>query len=119
MERLVELAAQQELQPASATPQVCIVALGGQAEHVGLWLAEALRRQGLRVLGNCGGSLKSQLKRADRSGADYALLLGEAECTAGTVNIKGLRGDVAQTVLAQDAAVDYLRARLARSAPPG
>ncbi len=120
MERLVELAAQQELPPATVPPQVCIVALGGEvAERAGLWLAEALRRRGLRVLGNCGGSLKSQLKRADRSGAEYALLLGEAECTAGAVNIKALRGDAAQTTLAQDAAVDYLGARLAHSAPPG
>jgi len=52
-----------------------------------------------------GGSLKSQFKRADRSGARYALVLGEAEWATGHVQVKDLRSDAPQqNVLLQDLA---------------
>ena len=51
-------------------------------EAQALRLAESLRDQGLRVECHCGGgSLKSQMKRADKSGARYAVLFGEPELT--------------------------------------
>ncbi len=56
-------------------------------------LAHQLRGQGLRIETDLrGGSLRSQLRRADRSGARFALLLGEAEVARGTVQVKDLRG---------------------------
>lgn len=74
-------------------PAVYLVIAEGIA---GLPVAERLRDQvpGLRLLHHCGGgSLKSQLKRADRSGALLALILGVEEAASGTLTVKHLRED--------------------------
>jgi histidyl-tRNA synthetase len=71
-------------------------------------LAERLRDAGLRIECNCGGGgLKVQLKRADRSGARHALLLGEEEVRHGSVTIKDLH-DGAQRTVAQSELTDLL-----------
>ena len=65
----------------------------------GLQLAEILRTElpGARVVSHCGGgSLKSQMKKADRSGARFALILGEDELAHGQVTVKPLRDDAEQ-----------------------
>jgi histidyl-tRNA synthetase len=64
-----------------------------------LQLAEQLRgSSGLRVIQHCGGgSFKAQLRRADRSGARFALILGEQEWAAGNVQVKPLREEQAQS----------------------
>jgi histidyl-tRNA synthetase len=78
-------------------------------------LASRLRREGLRVdFDTRGGSLKSQMKRADKSGARFTLVIGEAERTSGQAKLKPMAGgdaipvaldDVAKTVRAhRDAA---------------
>jgi histidyl-tRNA synthetase len=59
-----------------------------------------------------GGSLKSQFKRADRSGAELALVLGEAEWARGAVAIKPLRATGEQSEVARDALAARLRAML-------
>ena len=113
MERLVELAAQQQIAGRSLTPHVYFALLGDSAANRGMQLAELLRNQGLRVECNCGGgSLKSQMKRADRSGAAYALFLGESEVLAGLVSIKNLRADEAQAQLPVTEAVALIKQRL-------
>jgi len=69
-------------------------------------LAEKLRDAlpGLRLEVNAGGgSMKSQLRRADRSGAALALLLGHEEVAAGEVTVKDLRGQAEQARVAMDA----------------
>lgn len=79
---------------------------------VALKLAEELRDQLPQLRLGCalgGGSLKSQFKRADRSGAAYALVLGESEMSAGQCLIKDLRGSSTQELVA----VPALPARLA------
>ena len=85
--------------PAEATvPAVYLVILGDRAERAGLALAERLRDAlpGTGVQANLGGgSLKSQMKRADRSGAQIALILGEDEMARGVAALKPLRGDAA------------------------
>lgn len=95
MERLVLL-----LETLAAFPQgqasadVFVVAMGDAAERAALGLAEKLRdaHPGLRVLSNCGGgSFKSQFKKADKSGARLALVLGEDELARGEVAVKALR----------------------------
>jgi len=76
-------------------PQIYLVAVGGAAERIGLKVAEQLRTAlpELRLQLNCGGgSFKSQLKRADRSGAELALILGEDEVAQGSIMVKPLRG---------------------------
>lgn len=115
MERLVELLAQLQVKPVSNAPQLYLVLLGDAAERHGAKLAEKLRNQGLSVECNGGGgSIKSQMKRADRSGAQYAALLGEAELSAGLVSIKALRADEPQEELAEEGLAQALNERLAR-----
>jgi histidyl-tRNA synthetase len=59
---------------------------------------------------NCdGGSFKSQFKRADKSGAEYALVLGDDEVEQGTVTLKSLRAGTDQEVLQQGDAAAHLR----------
>ena len=56
----------------------------------------------IRLECHCGGgSFKSQIKRADKSGARIALILGEDEAAAGTVGVKYLREDRPQETVAQ------------------
>jgi histidyl-tRNA synthetase len=75
-------------------PHVYMVLSGALAEHSGLLLADQLRTAipGLRLQTNCGGgSFKSQFKRADRSGAAYALVMGDDEAAQERVLLKPLR----------------------------
>jgi histidyl-tRNA synthetase len=76
-----------------------VVVAGDAAAPAALQLAEALRDAwpGLRLEFNLGGgNFKSQFKRADRSGAPYALVLGDDEAARGVVAIKDLRQGRAQ-----------------------
>ncbi len=94
IERLILLMAAQNLATPAHTAQVYLCRLGPQAETLALQLAETLRSAlpSLRLVLNAGGgSLKSQLKRADASGARLALILGDEEVAAGQVQVKSLR----------------------------
>jgi histidyl-tRNA synthetase len=97
-ERLVELIRMQS--PTGAlTPHIYVVMAGDEAMTAGMQLAEQLRRSpaGLRVQCNLGGgSFKAQFKRADRSGAALALVLGEDELENSKVTVKHLRGEGGQ-----------------------
>ena len=117
LERLAELAALQQVAGADRPPQVYVAPLGeGKIAQQGLVLAEQLRDAGLRVELHCGGgSLKSQLKRADRSGAYYALLLGESELAAAQVSVKNLRADEQQQLVGMTEVPAFLQARLTSS----
>ncbi|MBK1631009.1 histidine--tRNA ligase [Thiohalocapsa halophila] len=99
-------------------PDAYLVALGDAAAAAAPALAERLRDAvpGLKLLMHCGGgSFKSQFKKADRSGARLALILGDEEAAAGTVSCKPLRGGGEQRTLGFDEAVALLReARAAR-----
>jgi histidyl-tRNA synthetase len=94
-ERLVELIRQQGVVVDADALHAYLVLAGAAAESAGLVLAEQWRNAvpGLRVETNCGGGgIKTQMKRADRSGARVALLVGDDELARGTVAIKDLRG---------------------------
>ena len=114
LERLAELAAQQQVAGTNLAPQVYLVALGGaEITHAVFRLAERLRDGGLRAEMHCGGgSLKSQLKRADRSGARFAAILGESELARAEVSLKALRADEPQQAVALAELPALLRARL-------
>jgi len=89
----------------AAAPALFLLLAGEAAERTGIALAERLRDQlpGLAIETNCGGgSIKSQMKRADRSGARYALILGESEVSRGVIGLKALRGDGIQRELPQE-----------------
>ncbi len=98
-ERIVELLRLQQRVTASGTADVYVVLGGSTAESAGLRIAEQLRDAGpgLRIEMNCGGgSFKSQLKRADRSGARYAVILGDEELARGVAAVKALREEAGQ-----------------------
>ncbi|MFW5431294.1 MAG: histidine--tRNA ligase [Methylophilaceae bacterium] len=76
---------------ASNTPDVYLVNVGEAAEKQAFGVAETLRTKGLSVVLHAGsGSFKSQMKKADRSGARYAAILGDDEAISGEVSLKPL-----------------------------
>jgi len=117
LERLTELAALQNLSGMEGGPQVYVAVLGnGRVLRTALAQAERLRSEGLRIEFHCGGgSLKSQLKRADRSGARFALMFGENELVKSEATIKDLRRDAPQETVAFDRLMDFFRTRLRAS----
>jgi histidyl-tRNA synthetase len=98
-ERIVMLLEKQALAAAPARPHVYLVLVGERTELAGFKLAEQLRDAwpALRLQINLGGgSFKTQFKRADKSGAPFALILGDEEVTRGVVGVKALRRESAQ-----------------------
>jgi histidyl-tRNA synthetase len=98
MERIVELMSTAGGQFDSA-PDVYMVLAGDGTQSAGLLLAEQLRDAvpGLKLQMNAGGgSFKTQFRRADRSGASIALVIGEQELADGRAGIKYLREDLEQ-----------------------
>ncbi|HFF2362180.1 TPA: histidine--tRNA ligase [Pseudomonas aeruginosa] len=95
-----------------------VCAFGEPAELVALTLAEQLRSAipGIRLLVNAGaGSFKSQFKKADKSGARFALILGEDEVANRVVGFKPLRDEGEQQSIAWDALPEHLAACLAQA----
>ncbi|MGU1082475.1 histidine--tRNA ligase [Pseudomonas aeruginosa] len=93
-------------------------AFGEPAELAALTLAEQLRSAipGIRLLVNAGaGSFKSQFKKADKSGARFALILGEDEVANRVVGFKPLRDEGEQQSIAWDALPEHLAACLAQA----
>jgi histidyl-tRNA synthetase len=98
-ERIVMLLQKQNLDLLRQRPQVYLVLVGEQAQIPGFKLAEQLRDAwpDLALQINLGtGSFKTQFKRADKSGAEFALVLGDDEAARGVVAVKALRRDLAQ-----------------------
>ncbi len=109
-ERLVELM-RAKGQVNAVAPHVYLVMVGDQTIPVGLQLAETLRHKlpSLRILANLGGgSFKAQFKRADRSGAELALVLGEEELQQRVVTIKPLRTEGVQARVALEDLPNWL-----------
>ncbi len=114
-ERLVELMKLQGVNAAGAEIDACLVAVGDRAQAAGLTLAERLRDDvpGLRLETLCGGgSFKSQLKRADKSGARFCLVLGDNETERRIVGFKSLRVEEPQVDVAWDALAEVLKEKL-------
>jgi len=90
-----------------------VAAMGDAAREAALALLRDLRRAGLEAhMEYEGRSIKSQMKRADRLKAAYAVILGDDELAAGAVSVKDMTtGEQAR--VARDAAVDYCRALVA------
>jgi histidyl-tRNA synthetase len=111
LERLLALLAVTGVTLPKRHPHVYLVLGGERAVRRGMVFADELRRAiaGLRVLANCGGgSFKSQFKRADRSGARYALVLGDDEVERQSVTLKPLRSDDEQETVTQQEMVKRL-----------
>lgn len=114
MERLVALLDEAQVGDPEC-PQAYLVAGGEAAQNHSQLLAEQLRDAlpGLRLLVNSGGgSFKSQMKRADRSGARLALILGEEEMAREQISIKDLREAQEQVRVPQAELAGYLATTL-------
>ena len=97
---------------ADDAPDVYLVNVGELAEKAAFALAEKLRQAGLQVVLHAGGgSFKSQMKKADRSQARYAIILGDDEVNTQQVSLKPMRADAPdqQQQLSLDAAIAYLQ----------
>jgi histidyl-tRNA synthetase len=118
-ERLVELM-RLKAEPDDDVPHVYLVMAGQGTIEDGLEIAERLRDgvPGLRIQANLGsGSFKAQFKRADRSGAELAVVLGEDEIAQGHATIKPLRSQADQQQVALGQLADWLRDWLKQARP--
>ncbi|WP_410498012.1 histidine--tRNA ligase [Chitinibacter sp. S2-10] len=105
IERLLLLLEAQNIAVPLASPDVYVVSQGEAAARYAFIAARTMRALGLNVIYHAGGgSFKSQFKKADQSGARLAVIIGEGEMEAATVNIKVLTGDQQgeQQTVAQD-----------------
>ncbi len=100
------------------SPDIYVVAVGDAALAKGFEVAEMLREaiDGISVELNLGGgSFKSQLKRADRSGAEYAVVLGDDEVAEDRAGLKPLRTDEDQIQVRTEQVAEELSGRLMRN----
>jgi histidyl-tRNA synthetase len=109
MERLFELV--KDLVQPNNTPHVYLIMTSSNAVIKGMIMAENLRKRvpGLRLVNHCGGgSMKSQFKKADKSGADIALVIGEDELDSGNAAVKYLREDKPQQHMSEEELINLL-----------
>ncbi len=116
VERLVLLLETLELIPEEAkeATDIFVVSFGDEAELASFVVAEQLRNanQGWTVLRHCGGgNFKNQMKKADKSGARFTLILGESEVAEGIVQVKDMQSGE-QVSCATDALVTTLLEKL-------
>jgi histidyl-tRNA synthetase len=100
VERVVELIGQAGSTPTPRPPAVYVIASGARAAEVAVQLAEQLREAfpGQGVQQHLGaGNFKAQFRRADRSGACLAVIVGDAELARGVVAVKPLRREAGQS----------------------
>jgi len=114
MERLVALISG-SAGPEAPRPDVFIASMGTEASAEALALAGALRDGGFWVeLGYGASSLKSQMRRADRLGARYAVVIGEDELRSGAFSWKDMDGD-SEGTLGAEALLEFLKKNPGRS----
>lgn len=94
------------------SPDIYLVLIGDAATKAGLVLAEKIRNSlsGISVEMNAsGGSLKSQFKRADKSGARWAFVLGDDEVANNVISVKHLREDIKQQTVSFDEVIRFVQ----------
>ncbi len=114
IERLIALISDAGGAPAAPAPDVYMVHQGEAASRLAFRVAEGLRDQGIGVLLHCGGgSFKSQMKKADGSGATFAVIIGDDEAATGEAQLKPLREEgAAQMKLKVDDLADAIIGQL-------
>ncbi len=115
IERVVDLMRADSADVADPSPDVFLISVGDAARRRVFGLGERIRRQfpaAQVVTWQPEASLKSQLRRADKSGARFGLIVGEAELEAGTVTLKPLRDGSEQLVLDESQLFERLEALL-------
>jgi histidyl-tRNA synthetase len=111
VERIIELLRMAQLAPTRAAADAYLVPLGPLAESRSMRFAESLRDAlpALNLQVHCGGGgIKSRMKRADRSGAELALIVGDEEVSSETVVIKPMRSGGEQVTIPVAEAVDQI-----------
>lgn len=107
IERVIELLREVGQVPFSTQTDVYVIHHGGDTQKDALLLAEAMRDADVRVIVHPGeGSIKSQMKKADASGAEYAVFATADELAQGKVAVKCLREHAAEVPFAQQTLVD-------------
>jgi histidyl-tRNA synthetase len=110
VERLLALMQEGGFEPPHPAPDAYVVHQGEQADRFAWQVATKLRAAGLDVVLHCGGGgFKGQMKKADASGARFALIVGDDEAAAEQVSIKPLRELGEQAKIGIDEAIDVLR----------
>ena len=112
IERLLAMREAANVEVPQGQPDIYLLLQGESSSREGLLLAERLRDEypGLSVLSNCGGgSFKSQMKKADKSGAAIALILGENEIAEKSVTVKFLREQKQQQTINQNDISEFLK----------
>ena len=112
IERLLAMREAANIEVSPGHPDIYLLLQGESSSRAGLQLAEKLRDEnpGLSILSNCGGgSFKSQMKKADKSGAAIALILGENEMAEATVTMKFLREQKEQQSIRQSEISKFLK----------
>ncbi len=111
-ERLISMIIDQDQANTGPLCDIFLVMRGEKTQPVAQTLAESLRDRipqlNLQVQVG-GGSFKSQMRKADKSGARLALILGESEVEAGTISIKFLREENDQQEISQGQLADHVR----------
>ncbi len=114
LERIVLLLETLELaKDVPAAVDVYVTAMGDSCVPAAFAIANELRQAmpGVRIMNHCGGgNFKKQIKRADKSGAAVALIIGENELAEGKVAIKPLRNDNEQQLVAREALAEAINA---------
>jgi histidyl-tRNA synthetase len=116
VERVVEVMRAEGRVVAAQRPDVFLVSVGDEARRKAFATAERLRGAvpGIHVsMGQPSSGVKAQLRRADKSGARYALIIGEDELASDKVSIKALREELAQQLMTAEELTGYLQRRLA------
>lgn len=109
VERLLALLVDQGGAPELDASDVFLVHQGEMATRSAFRVAEAMRSGGLNVLMHQGGGgFKSQMKKADASGAMYAVIIGDDEAAAGEVTLKPLREEGGERLNQRRVKVDSL-----------
>ncbi len=118
IERIVELMRAEGWGGSGDVPDVYVVGVGDEARRLCFGAAERLRSDvgGIKLsMGSASGGFKAQMRRADRSGAKFALIAGEEEIESGTFGLKPLRDDSPQQSLALEDLVAALNKALKKT----
>jgi histidyl-tRNA synthetase len=114
IERVVEVIRAEGADVPAAAADVYLVSVGDEARRRAFTVAEQLRDRvpGLKLsIGIPSAGFKAQLRRADKSGAAFAVIIGESELAVDRLSVKPLREAAAQELLALEEFAARLRAR--------
>lgn len=111
LERLIQILQEQQA-PVTLqfdSPDVFLVSVGDLARTQALLISQNLTMNGIKVAVHCGqGSMKNQFKRADKSRAKFALIIGDQESETQTINVKNLQVREEQRIISQNDVISYV-----------